>query len=343
MFGVLILLIAAAGLLAAGWLYATIGERRDQIRYPPPGRMIDIGGGQRLHIRVMGDGVPVVVLEAGIAATSISWALVQPEVARYTTVCSYDRGGLGWSDPSRTSRTPSELARELHILLERAGLQGPYILAGHSFGGLVVQRFAALYPADVSGLVLVDPLAASEWHPFTVEQRAVWSRGVRLSRRGALLSRFGVVRACLAMVLAGGSFAPRLAGRLASGKGGSGFLDRITGQLGKLPHSLWPVIAAHWCRPASFAGMAAHVLSLPDSAEEMWALAPLDVRAIVITGGRNTSPPDPAPALPNAKRIRAEGSGHWVQLDEPSVVIGAIREMIETVRASQAAVSGRDP
>jgi pimeloyl-ACP methyl ester carboxylesterase len=275
------------------------------------------------------------VLEAGIAATSISWALVQPEVARFTTVCSYDRGGLGWSDATSLPRTPSNLARELHALLESAELAAPYMLVGHSFGGLVVQRFASLYPGEVSGLVLVDTLAASEWYPFGDEHRKRWRRGIRLSRRGALLARFGVVRGCLSMVLAGGGFAPRLAGRVASGRGGSGFLDRITGQMSKLPRSVWPVVAAHWCRAASFEGMARHLEALPESAAEMSGLAPLDVPAIVITGGQNASAADPAPALPNAKRVRAENSGHWVQLDEPAVVIEAIREIVETARSGK--------
>jgi pimeloyl-ACP methyl ester carboxylesterase len=324
--------LCLVAVLGAGWLYSVIGERRDRARYPPPGRLVEIGGGQRLHIHAVGEGSPVVVLEAGIAATSLSWALVQPEVAKLTAVCSYDRAGLGWSDATNSPRTPSSLARELHALLEGARLPGPYVLVGHSFGGLVVQRFGALYPADVSGLVLVDPLAASEWHPFGDEHRRRWSHGVRLSRRGALLARFGVVRACLAMVLAGGRFAPRFAGRLASGRGGSGFLDRIGGQVGKLPRAVWPLVAAHWCRPASFEGMARHLEALPESASEMSGLPPLNLPAIVITGGRNASAADPAPALSHARRIRAEGSGHWVQLDEPQVVIEAIREMVETVR-----------
>ncbi len=328
----LLFLYVIAGLLGAGWLYSAIGERRDRARYPAPGRLVDIGGGRKLHIHVTGEGSPAVVLEAGIAATSISWALVQPEVARFTAVCSYDRGGLGWSDATDAPRTPSSIARELHTLLARAQVAGPYVLVGHSFGGLVVQRFASLYPADVCGLVLVDPLAASEWYPFGPEHRRKWVHGIRLSRRGALLARFGVVRACLAMVMAGGRFAPRFAGRMASGRHGSGFLDRITGQLGKLPRAVWPQIAAHWCRAASFDGMVRHLEALPESAREMAGLARLDVPAIVITGARNSSPEEPAPALAGARRIRAEDSGHWVQVDEPAVVVEAIREMVDAVR-----------
>ena len=327
----LVAVLCLAALLAAGWLYSTAGESRDRARYPPLGRLIEVGSGTKLHVHVTGQGSPTVVLEAGIAATSISWALVQPEVACFTTVCSYDRGGLGWSDATSLPRTPSSLARELHALLEHAGLPGPYVLVGHSFGGLVVQRFTSLYPAEVSGLVLVDPLAASEWHPFGDEQRTRWRHGIRLSRRGALLARFGVVRACLSMLLSGGGLTPRLAGRLTSGKRGSGFLDRITGEMSKLPRSTWPLVAAHWCKAASFEGMARHLQALPESAAEMSGLAPLDVPAIVITGGRNSTPADPAPALPHAKRIRAEQSGHWVQLDEPAVVIEAIREMVEAL------------
>jgi pimeloyl-ACP methyl ester carboxylesterase len=333
MLGLVVALIAILVLACAGLAYERRGERRDAVRLPPPGRLVDIGDGRRLHIHVTGAGAPTVVLESGIAATSLSWALVQPQVAQFSTVCSYDRGGLGWSGVTNAARTPSAIARELRTLLRNAHLPAPYIVVGHSFGGLVAQRFADLYRDEVVGLVLVDSLAASEWYPFRDRQKKIWERGIRLSRRGAILARFGVVRACLSMLIGGGRFAPRLAGRLASGRGGSGFMDRMAGQIRKLPQEVWPVIAAHWCNPRSFDTMARHLESLPESASEMCALEVLDVSATVITGGKNPGAArDAAPLLPNAKRIVAEHSGHWVQLDEPSLVIEAIRELVEKAR-----------
>ncbi len=326
-------LIVILVLACAGLAYEKRGERQDAVRLPPPGRLVDAGDGRRLHIHVTGTGAPTVALEAGIGATSLSWALVQPRVAEFTTVCSYDRGGLGWSGATNSARTPTAIARELRTLLRNARLPAPYIVVGHSFGGLVSQRFASLYGDEVFGLVLVDPLAASEWYPLREQQKRMRERGVSLSRRGMVLAQFGVVRACLAMLMGGSRFAPRLAGRLASGTGGSGFMDRMAGQIRKLPVDLWPAIAAHWCNPRSFDTMARYIESLPDSAAEMCALQTLDVPATVITAGKNPGAArDPAPLLPDAKRIVAEHSGHWVQLDEPEIVIEAIRELVEQAR-----------
>jgi pimeloyl-ACP methyl ester carboxylesterase len=242
MLGLIVAIIAILVLACIGFAYERLGERRDAIRFPPPGRLVEIGNAQRLHIHVTGAGAPTVIFESGIAATSLSWALVQPAVAQFSTVCSYDRCGLGWSDATNSARTPPVIARELRALLQAAKLPGPYIVVGHSFGGLVAQRFAALYRNEVSGLVLVDPLAASEWYPFRDERKKMQQRGIRLSRRGASLARFGVVRVCLSMLMGGGRLAPRLAGRLASGRGGSGFMDRIAGQIRKLPEQTWPAI-----------------------------------------------------------------------------------------------------
>jgi pimeloyl-ACP methyl ester carboxylesterase len=323
--GIVLLFIAA--LILAGLVYQWAGRRRDAARYPAPGRLIDIGGGRVLHLHVSGAGSPVVVLEAGIGATSLSWAHVHPEIARFTTVCSYDRAGLGWSGPAKTPRTPTVIATELRELLTRAQLQPPFLLVGHSFGGLVVQRFAVLYRAETCGLVLVDPLAAAEWHPVTDLHRRMLARGIGLSRRGGTLARAGIVRACVSLVVSGRRIAPRLAGRVASGSGGSGFMDRMAREIGKLPPDVWPVVASHWSRPECFEGMVRHLEALPESAAEMANMAPLDVPAVVITGARNGAGVDPAPALPGAKRVIAHESGHWVQFDEPRLVVDAVREL----------------
>lgn len=282
-------------------------------------------GTARLHLHVTGSGAPVVVLEAGIAATSLSWALVQPLLAERTTVVSYDRAGLGWSGPARTARTPSEIAVELRTALRAAGLEGPYVLAGHSFGGLVVQRFATLYRADVLGLVLVDALAAAEWCPVSTEQRRRLERGVRLSRRGAWLARLGIVGASLRLLLAGNRLVPALAARLTSGGGGSGITGRLAAEVGKLPRELWPVIAWQWSRPQSFEGMARHLEALPCSGAEM-AGCELDPALPVIAILAEHASPAAVPA--SWRVIRATGSGHWIQLDRPELVVRAVSEML---------------
>ncbi len=128
--------------------------------YPAPGELIDVGG-YKMHINysctsATPDKTPTVILDAGFACFSLVWNLVQPEVAQFTNVCSYDRAGLGWSEKSPSLRTSCNMASELHTLLERANIPKPYILVGHSFGGVIMQLYANTYPEDVYGLVLVD-------------------------------------------------------------------------------------------------------------------------------------------------------------------------------------------
>jgi pimeloyl-ACP methyl ester carboxylesterase len=111
----------------------------------------------------MGQGSPTVILEAGLGGGHSSWALVQPGVAQFARVCSYDRAGVGMSDPAPTPRTSQAVAADLHALLDAAGLTGPYVLVGHSFGALHVRLYTHTYPEDVIGLVLVDPVHEDWW------------------------------------------------------------------------------------------------------------------------------------------------------------------------------------
>ena len=171
-------------LLLAGAIYQFIGLARDARRYPPRGRIIDIGG-RRLHMVESGNGSPAVILEAGIAASSLSWSLVQPEVAKLTRVCSYDRAGLAWSDRAIEPGTLERSIHDLHSLLAAAAVQPPYILVGHSYGGLLARAYTARFPENVAGLVLVDPVPVREWSAPSASQRKMLERGIRLSRRGA--------------------------------------------------------------------------------------------------------------------------------------------------------------
>ncbi|MGH9331314.1 MAG: alpha/beta fold hydrolase, partial [Vicinamibacterales bacterium] len=172
----------------------------------PPGRLIDVGG-YRLHLNGTGAGRPTVVLDAALGGSSVSWALVQPEVARFTRVCSYDRAGFGWSDAGPMPRTVGRIVGELRTLLDRAGEPSPYVLVGHSFGGLVLRVFAARYPADVAGLVLVDPAHPEDWVNPAPKERVKIDRGVRLCRQGARAARLGVARV-VAWLAGRGALAP---------------------------------------------------------------------------------------------------------------------------------------
>ena len=328
------LLVIPIALLAAGILYEKHGERRDARRFPPPGRRLNIGGAS-LHVYELGDSGPSVVFESGIAATSISWRLVQPQVARFARTLSYDRAGLGYSDPISGPRTLTSMNEQLHSLLSRAGLPAPFVLVGHSFGGMLVRHYAAQYPNEVAGLVLVDALWPGEWYPINRSLEKMLGRGRTLSRRGASLARAGIVRFCLTMVQDGSRLLPRLIAKATSGSG-AGVVDRLAGEIAKLPRELWPVVASHWSGPKSFEAMAQHFDCLPASAEEMAAAADLGNLPVIVLTAANSPGAQFAAAAPlSAVRsdVPAARSGHWIMLDEPELVVDAIRALIGTPRA----------
>ncbi len=126
--------------------------------YEMPGQLVDVGG-HRLHLHCTGTGSPTVVLEPGAGMSSSTMGWIQPAVARDTRVCVYDRAGRGWSDPADTTQDATQIATDLHTLLQRANVPGPYVLAGHSFGGLYALTYAAQYPTEVAGMVLIDSTA----------------------------------------------------------------------------------------------------------------------------------------------------------------------------------------
>lgn len=320
--------LIVAVLLIAGAIYQRIGERRDEKRFPPPGELRD-----GLHVHERGHGAPAVVLEAGIAASSASWKLVAEPLSHATRVVAYDRAGFGWSAAPHTPRVISTLVEELRQMLDATGLHEPVILAAHSFGGLLARHFAATYPKRVKALVLADPLLPFEWHPLTRTQRIRLGYGVMLSRRGATLARVGVVRFALNSLLSGSVFLPKLFAKASSGPGSS-VTDRIVGELRKLPQELWPVMAAHWCHPRCFRTMAEYLERLPANCAE-----PVDDNALrhiplivisaatchprVMEGHRAL-----AACSEQGRHIVAEGSGHWVQLDRPDLIVEAVRALL---------------
>jgi pimeloyl-ACP methyl ester carboxylesterase len=151
-------IVAVLLLASVGGGYETVLEWLDARAYPVPGRLIDVGG-HRLHLNCTGSGSPTVVLEPGGGASSSDFAWIAPMVARDTTVCVYDRAGRGWSDATDSPQDATHIAADLHTLLDRADVPGPYVLAGHSFGGLYVQSFAVQFPDQVAGMVLLDSTA----------------------------------------------------------------------------------------------------------------------------------------------------------------------------------------
>src|ERR1700733_9251230 len=329
-------------LLAAGLIYQALGAAADNRRYPPPGRMIDIGG-RRLHLIDKGASGPPVIFESGISATCLSWTRGRAEVEGVTRACTVDRAWLGWSDPAPSPRATSTIVDELHVLIGTAGIPRPYILAGHSFGGMLVRAYAARYPGEVAGLVLVDPLSPSEWLTIPPAHARMLRFGIKLSRRGALLARFGVVRASLALLISGGRRVPQWIAKLSSGTGES-VISRLVGEVRKMPEETWPMVRAHWCLPKNFQGLAAYLESLPASSAEAAALdeRPGHAEAIPITvlSAANATPKQLeereawARRSPRGRHIIARKSGHWIQLDEPDLVVQAIREMAGLIKPS---------
>jgi pimeloyl-ACP methyl ester carboxylesterase len=333
----ILLLVLAIGaiLILAGVIYQATGAAADRRRYPPPGRMLDIGG-CKLHLidglDPNGSGAPV-VFESGISATCLSWTQVRAEVEGFARACAYDRAWLGWSDPSTLPRTTSAIIDELHALLEAAQIPRPFILVGHSYGGMLVRAYAVKYPDHVAGLVLVDPLSPSEWLNATPAHTKMLRFGVQLSNRGAWLARIGVVRAALALLMAGGRRVPQFIAKVGSGRGES-VISRLVGEVRKMPEETWPMVRSHWCLPRTFLGLAGYLDSLPISSAEAMALGETGGVPITVLSAANATPEQLqereawARLSPRGKHIRARKSGHWIQLDEPELVVEAIRDML---------------
>ncbi len=180
------------GVALTGFIFQTIARERDEDRYPPPGELVDVEG-FRLHVNVAGenrDG-PTVLLEHGGGGMALQWAWIQPELSSFARVVSYDRPGLGWSESSPGSLDADQAASALKSALDQLGIEGPYVVAGHSMGALLARNFARLYPDQVLALVLIDPRPTS-WDYVYPDGAEVNERVFQLI---GIAARFGVMRA----------------------------------------------------------------------------------------------------------------------------------------------------
>jgi pimeloyl-ACP methyl ester carboxylesterase len=190
------LVVSLVAIASAGLIYQAIAQHIDERNFPPPGRLVDIGG-YKLHISCLGNGSPTVILDAAGGNSSASWGLVQPELARSTRVCAYDRAGMGWSERGPLPRDLQQHVRELHALLAAAGIEGPYVMVGHSYGGRDALVYAKEYPGEVEGMALIDPGKLDDDPRFPPENRADLATENRTVAVARWLAPFGVVRLLL--------------------------------------------------------------------------------------------------------------------------------------------------
>jgi pimeloyl-ACP methyl ester carboxylesterase len=261
------------------------------------GALVDIGD-RSLFLSCSGTGSPTVILESGLSDTAGVWSAVQGEVARTTRVCSYDRANVpgGASDPSDpTASTPrlrsaAELVADLHALLAAAAVPGPYVLVGHSVGGLLIRQYAAIYPDDVAGLVLVDATHEDNWARLEEEiGPELWPQAVE-------------------------QFTQAVAG---------GFLEPLD-----LEVTAAEVRDAREARPLPSIPLVVLTHTQPPDAAML--LPGLSVEASERLWGEQQA--DLTTLLPNSQQILAEQSGHYIQLDQPDLVVNAIADVIENVR-----------
>jgi pimeloyl-ACP methyl ester carboxylesterase len=334
--GVTLLWIACglvAALLVGGVFYQCAGARADRRRYAGQGRWVELDPSCRLFLRELGAGSPAVIFEAGIGATNLNWFRVQERVAEFARTAAYDREGLGWSSACRTARTPGNCAETLSAMLAKTGIAPPYLLVGHSFGGLVMRRFALEHPDQVSGLVLIDPMRCEEWPPLAPEKQSHLDRGMRMLRVAVLIARVGLARIAVTSLLRSDGW---LWNRLASmtSEGPQHVLGRVRDEIRKLPVEVWPMMAAYWSRPEFYRGMHEHLAAVPETVREMMEAAPIrGIPVLVLTPDSSTplSERTLQQIGDHVQQVVVARSAHWIHLDQPDVVVEAIQEAVSAV------------
>ena len=275
---------------------------------PAPGQRVVVDG-RRSRLLCAGAGDPTVVLEAGLPGSALTWASITADIAKFTRVCAYDRAGYAWSEAAPPPRTAGNIVRELRLLLQNAGIEPPYVLAGHSFGGLVAQLYAGRFPHEVAGMALVDSA-----HPDQALRTADLERMSALARATRILAPLGIPRL----------FMPVPAG-------GTESRDAPTRAMEK----------ELLMTTRSLRAMAAELAGLRESLQEAAAAPPRLGRKplVVLTEGRRRAEfwhamQQKLSGLSAAGDWRiVENSGHFIHHDRPGAVVDALRRVVQSARS----------
>jgi pimeloyl-ACP methyl ester carboxylesterase len=304
-------------LILTGLIYQTAATASDRRNYTPPGRLIDVNG-HMMHINCLGEGKPTVILESGLPRTSIDWSLVQPELAKTVRTCAYDRAGYAWSEPGPLPRTGRQLAEELYVLLDKAGVQGPYVLVGHSFGGFVVRLYADQYPDDVVGMVLVDAIHPGGIVEMTPVQQKERKRSLRVFKILRPAASLGVIR------LAGDRYLSM-----------TGETERLL----LLPDEKRSALKAAIFNPQFVRTAYAEDLSFVETALQVHSADSLgDVPLIVVTRGLDASTDfEEAQAelldLSSAStQMTTSESDHYIVYHDPLLIVDAVRQILDQLQ-----------
>ncbi len=315
--GFSVMIIAFTTLIYAAGVIAKSRLAREN---PPPGKLIAMGEFY-MHLYCIGEGSPAVILEAGLNDFYVAWSKVQPEIAKVTRVCSYDRAGLGWSEANPNPRKSEVMAEELHTLLTNAGVEGPYILVGHSFGGIVMRVFARQYPSETAGIVLVDSAHEDQGARLPFIQSTV-DKTINQFRSLSLLSRFGLIALSPASIPNRG-FSGDAYKQYQAILATTNYFDCAIAETTAF-YADAPSVKA-----AGLGDLPLIVLShgLPDKTsgidqtqqiqfEQEWSKMQKELVDLSSQG----------------KQIIAEQSSHYIQLDQPELVIEAILELVKPGR-----------
>ena len=346
--GIGLVLIVVVG-LGAGFGYETLGSWSDVQDHPAPGRLVDVGG-FRMHLDCVGKGSPTVVLDAGLGGWSLDWALVQPAIAKATRVCSYDRAGMGWSEDSPDPHDAQHAVAELHALLTDGAVVGPLLLVGHSNGGLRTVLYAATYPGDVAGIVLVDPtpvstddeqmafLTSDEQHELSSlapsASPASPAGGISIISLVDALRPFGVARLLSAGFTHGTVFDyldASAQGDYRAGINGAAFLKTLVAETATRDASIGQVRTAT-AGEAPLGDVPVTVLA--STGLTAFAADPVPQtlagrRGELVTKLRVAAVADMARLSSRGTAEVITGSGHYVQIDRPDAVIDAVGAMLD--------------